>query len=342
MAELPTDPLDDAQVEKLVRFDEALRLGKEPAADPEIEPTQEFLRRLQSIWKRGAQRIGPYVIVGNLGQGSIGPAYLVEHSKSRERFVLKTLWPDLNANLMVQKIVIMAAQRNASTKAIDTAGQVTYVVSEYNPGPSLAQWRLRNPQPLAWPVAVSTVAKLADSLEVAHGKNIVHGNFKPTNLFLPAEGNITPANLHETTIRIAEFGFATAVLRARLPAYGGLPWPMPHYLAPEQLSHRRSKTEPASDIYALGVLLYELLTGRAPVAGMTRDEVYRALRDGTPPPPSRHRADLPPELDALVLKCLDKKPAERPKSARHFAAALRVLTQEKPRPAWWKQWFGWK
>jgi eukaryotic-like serine/threonine-protein kinase len=338
MAELPTDPLNDAHVAKLVQFDEALRLGKEPGADPEIEPTQEFLRRLQAVWKRGTQRIGRYTIIRILGQGSTGPSYLVEDSRRRP-FLLKTLWPDLNADRRAQQILLRAAECNAvlgMAKEVE-AGSIFYVVLEYHPGPALAEWRLRNPQPLAWPAAAATVAKLADTLEAAHRQGIVHGNVKPTNLFLPASADVTPANLHEVTIRVAEFGFG----RAWLNANSGLPWPMPQYLAPEQLSQRELRPEPASDVYALGVLLYELLTGRAPVAGITREEVRRAQRAAKPAGPSQYIAELPPALDALVFKCLQRKPSERPMSAQHLAGALRALTPEKPQPARWKQWLGW-
>src|SRR6266540_875436 len=103
MDNIPSDAFDDARVEQLVQFDEALRLGRDPAkdhrpADPQLDQAQQFLRRLQSVWKRSAPKIGPYVLIRSLGQGSLGLCYLVEDPRSRQELVLKVLWPELSAH----------------------------------------------------------------------------------------------------------------------------------------------------------------------------------------------------------------------------------------------------
>ena len=356
MANPPDDPWSDARIEQLVRFDESLRLGRDPAppaeaSDAEVIQTQEFLRRLQTVWNRTAQKIGPYVLIRNLGQGSLGPCYLVEDGKTRRPYVLKTLWPDLGAQAAVRQLLLQETKALQQLVHVDIAalrevravGAFCCVVSEYCPGPSLAQWRRTKPQPLTWEVAAHCGAKLAEVFECAHRRGIVHGNLKPTNLFLPAEGEVTPQNLDTVVIRIADFGLAKVIQETRLPALGGLPWPMPQYLAPEQLSQRRRTTEPASDLYALGVLLYELLTGRSPVKGATREEVFTRTRETMPPPLRQYCTDAPQALDALVLACLDKHPRNRPATAQHLADSLRaILPALKPtQPAWWKQWLGW-
>jgi serine/threonine-protein kinase len=348
----PDDLANDARVKQLVQFDEALRLGREPlakgAVDPELKETQDFLRRLQATWKRTPQRIGPYLLIRSLGQGAFGPTYFAEDA-ARQPFVLKTLWPDLSGNestlqRLLNEAKIVSDLRHAGIaelKTVSSPGTLFYAVWEYLPGRSLAEWRLRRPQPLAWPVAAQTVAKLADILDAAHTRGIVHGNLKPTNLFLAPGAEATPINLHEISIRIADLGLAKVILQSRVP---GLPWPMPQYLAPEQLGQRGQAAEPASDIYALGVLLYELLTGRLPIKGQTRDEMVRALRETTPPAPCQLGVDLPVDLDALAMKCLHRDPRQRPVSARQLVEALRALipiVEETPKPAWWKQWLGW-
>lgn len=357
MANADNDPWSDARIEQLVRFDESLRLGRDPAtpdlpADPDVDQAQQFLRRLQTVWKRTAQKIGPYVLIRNLGQGSVGPSYLVEDAQTRQPFVLKTLWPDLSVQAALRQSLLAEATslqqlshvQIAGVREMRAAGGFCYIVSEYSPGPSLARWRRSKPQPLAWESATQTVARLAEVLECAHRRGIVHGNLKPTNLFLPPLGEFTPSNLHEAAIRIADFGLAKAILEARLPAQGGLPWPMPQYLAPEQLSSRRRATGPASDVYALGVLLYELLTGRAPVKGATREEISSNTRETMPPPVRQYRPEIPATIDALVQSCLEKDPRNRPATAQHLADELRIVLpalKEEAQPPWWKQWVGW-
>ena len=356
MANPLPDRWDASRVDQLVRFDEALLQGRAapgaPDADPELEQAQAFLQRLQSVWKRKPQRIASYEIRQSLGQGSIGPCYLVEERITRQPYVLKVLWPDLSAQPQAQRLFLQEAKALklfqhvyvASVYEARAVGTFCYVVSRYHPGPSLAQWRRNRPQPIGWPVAAQCVAGLADILESAHRHGIVHGNLKPSNLFLPAEGETTIENLHERPICVSDLGLAKAIQQLRLPVQNGLPWPMPHYLAPEQLSNRRRPIEAASDLYALGVLLYELLTGRAPVKGTTRDEVFRHTSGIPAPSPRHYRPEIPKELEEILMTCLSKDPHSRPASARGLAEALRASTaslQLESQPAWWKQWLGW-
>jgi serine/threonine protein kinase len=353
---MSTSP-DDAQIDHLVQFDEALRLGRDPtpnpAPDADLKRTEEFLVRLQSLWPRPSQRIGPYTLVRSLGQGTIGPCYLAEESATRRPAVLKILWPDLCANAQLQQRLLQEARAVemvrgegiAPLREVRSAGSVCVVVSEYSPGPSLAQWRLKMPQPLAWEFGLVLAARLADVLATAHAQGISHGNLKPSNIFLPADKELTPANLHEAPLRLAEFALAKAVHQARLSTQGAHPWPMPQYLAPEQISQRCRSAEPACDVYALGVLLYELLTGRSPVKVTTREDVFAQTRGNAPPPLRHYRTEIPREVDDLVLRCLAKHPRDRFASGKPLAEALHALVPmpapEPPQPAWWKQWLGW-
>jgi serine/threonine-protein kinase len=349
---------DDARIDHLVRFDEALRLGRAPAPDlapdADLKRTEEFLLRMQSLWPRPLQRIGPYALVRSLGQGTIGPCYLAEESATRRPAVLRILWPDLCANAGLQQRLLQEAKGAellrgdgiAWLREVRQAGSVCIVVSDFSPGPSLAQWRVKMPQPLTWEIGLVLTARLADVLETAHAQGLSHGNLKPSNIFLPAEKELTPTNLHEAPVCLAEFALAKAVQQARLSAQGAHPWPMPQYLAPEQISQRCRSAEPACDVYALGVLLYELLTGRSPVKVTTREEVFAQTRGDAPPPLRHYRMEIPREVDDLVLRCLAKHPRDRFASGKPLAEALRALVPapvaEAPPPAWWKQWLGWR
>ena len=348
------DPRTDDGIDELVQFDEALRLGQAPAAaamDPELEETAQFLWRMNAIWPRQPKKIGPYTLIRGLGQGMIGPAYLVEDSARERSHVLKILWPDLSAHASLRRQLLRVGQavqqlghaNIASIREVREAGSLCLVVLDYCPGLSLAQWRRTHPHPLPWEGATTLIAQLADTLDTAHRGGLVHGNVKPSNLFLTQEPEITPSNLAEATIRVADFGLASAIQQARLPSRAALPWPMPQYLAPERLHHGSKSAEPTDDVYALGVLLYELLTSRSPVSGSTREELLAKARDASPLPPRQRRADIPEGLDAVVMRCLRRDPADRPASAKKLAESLRALlpTAKKESPGWWKQWLGW-
>jgi serine/threonine protein kinase len=355
MSSPPNELWNDDWIEQLVQFDEALRMGRAPAPnaplDPQFQDTQQFLLLLQSVWPRAPKKIGPYTLVNSLGQGTVGPSYLVEDPVSRQRCVLKILWPDLSAHPQTRqqfvrdaKAVVRLRHANiAAVREVRDSGPLCIVVSDYAPGSSLALWRRKKPQPLAWEVASALIVRLADILEFAHREGISHGNLKSSNIFLASTEEITPDSLPQATLRVSDFALAKAVQQTRLPSQAGLAWPMPQYLAPEQLQHRSQPPEPASDLYSLGVIWYDLLTGRCPVQGTTKEEIYARTFDAVPTP-RHYRPEVPSEVELLVLQCLHKMPRERPASAQHLADALRRLLPnvvEQKSPAWWKRWLGW-
>jgi serine/threonine-protein kinase len=343
----------DIWVRQLVDFDENLRLGRQPApgAEPDsrIDETCQFLLKLQAIWPRAPQKIGGYTLTRSLGQGTLGTTHLVEDTATRQAHVLKIVWPELCADpealaqLQVESRLLSQLRHAqiAALREIRDAGALWCIVGEYCPGPSVADWRRAHPQPLAWPIVVRIIAGLADTLDVAHRHGVTHGNLKPANLFLPDTAPLQDERIHEFVLKVGDFALGTAAQPIALRSGSGLPWPTPEYLAPEQVRRRARAVEPASDVYALGVLAYELLTGRCPVKGATRDEIIAQIRASAPPLPRQFRPDLPRDLESLVLDCLKKDPRERPASAKILADALRALAkpvEPGPQPAWWQRW----
>jgi serine/threonine-protein kinase len=353
---IPADPnaLGDSRRQQLVEFDEALRLGRPHDADLPVDAalqgTQDFLVFLHSVWRRPAKKIGSYTLIRNLGSGSIGPAYLVEEPRTKKLLVLRILWPDLHSNPVLQRRILADAKaaqllRHSGIlgiRQVRVTGSVCMFLSTYDEGLSLAEWRRANAAPISWEVAVAFIAKLADILEQAHTQGFTHGNLKPSNIFLPPDQVITPSHLHRAAVRVGEIGLGRSVLQSPRMSQNCLPWPMPHYLAPEQLARSEKSATPASDLYALGVLLYELLTNRSPVHGAGRDEIFQQTRDVTPTPPHQYCPEISEDVSDLVMKCLSKQPQRRHGSAKLLADACRALLpgaiEPKATASWWRRW----
>jgi WD40 repeat protein len=202
------------------------------------------------------------------------------------------------------------------------ADGVPYCVYEYLAGKSLADTCAG--QPLGERVAAETVQTLAHAVEYAHAQGVVHRDLKPANVLVSESG----------LLKIGDFGLAKDLRQeSDLTLAGELPG-SPSYMAPEQL--KGADVGPAVDVYALGAILYELLTGRPPFLGETSAETLVQVSTQEPLAPSRRREKLSRDLEAICLKCLSKEPPERYATAGELAADLRRYLAGQPtlaRPA---------
>ena len=194
---------------------------------------------------------------------------------------------------------------------------VPYVIMEYVEGPSLGE-RLKTEH---WSVedTATLVIALAEAAHHAHRHGIVHRDMKPANILLDAE----------RSPRIADFGLAvddTIRLEARGPVSGTLP-----YMAPEQVRGQTPQFDGRVDIWALGVILYEMLTGRRPFQGKTFKELSDNILHQDPKPPRQIDDTIPAELERITLKCLAKQPADRYTTAADLARDLRRWQQPRQR-----------
>lgn len=200
-----------------------------------------------------------------------------------------------------------------------------FLALEYIDGATLAQWLVRTPPS---PYQAATVLEpLARAIAAAHSRGIVHGALRPGSILLGKEQ--TPPSIAEALSslpspsslvpKVMNFGVL------ELLGAGGL---SPTYLAPEQLAGRAA--EPATDIYALGVILYEMLTGRPPFEGSSTAETTLLVRTLEPVEPRRLRPSVPLALESICLKCLEKEPSHRYRSAAELAEDLTRFLSNRP------------
>jgi serine/threonine-protein kinase len=265
-----------------------------------------------------------YEVLGVLGRGGMGVVYKARQVKANRLVALKMILagahagPDERARFLVEA---EAAARLAHPNIVPL-----YEVGEHAGLPFFSlglceggrlDQRLRQAPPTPTEAA-ALVEALARAVHYAHGKGVLHRDLKPANVLLDADG----------TPRIADFGLAK-LLGGPGQTCSGAVLGTPSYMAPEQAAGRKD-VGPAADVYGLGAVLYELLTGRPPFQGATFAETLAQALTDEPAPPARLRPGLAPDLEAVCLKCLRKAPAERYASAADLADDLRRFLDGEP------------
>jgi hypothetical protein len=193
-----------------------------------------------------------------------------------------------------------------------------YFTMEYVEGGSLAQKLAGAPLPTR--PAAQLVATLAEAMQVAHQGGVVHRDLKPANVLLTTDG----------TAKISDFGLARRMAGETALTQSGVPLGTPSYMAPEQARGQTRAIGPAVDVYALGAILYELLTGRPPFQGETSAETLLQVIQQEPVPPVRLNPRVPRGLETICLKCLHKEPGWRYSSARELADDLGRFVRGEP------------
>ena len=292
-----------------------------------------------------AGRLGRFRLLKKLGSGAFATVWLARDDLLRRDVALKVphaaarLEPDRGGRF-VREAQAAAALHHPNIVPVFEAGEaegVPYLATALCSGSTLAEWLAEQDAPLSPKLAAEIVHELAGAVEHAHEHRILHRDIKPGNVLLdPAATN---GRLPFTPM-LADFGLARVSDEDQLATADGHILGTPRYMAPEQASGCAKAIGPATDVYALGVLLYELLTRRHPIEGADSVDTLRRLSTELPRPPRQFRSAIPADLEAICLKCLEKSPHRRYATARELALDLqrfRAGVSTLARPIQWPE-----
>jgi len=273
---------------------------------------------------RGTTFASRYEIIEELGKGGMGEVYRVEDKKIKEEVALKLIKPEIaldkktierfsNELKMARKI----AHRNVC-KMYDLGEEkgTPYITMEYVPGEDLKSF-IRRSEQLTAGKSISIAKQVCDGLEEAHKLGVIHRDLKPSNIMIDKEGNA----------HIMDFGIARSVTGKGITG-AGVMIGTPEYMSPEQVDGK--ETDQRSDIYSLGVMLYEMVTGRVPFEGETPLGIAMKHKSEMPKDPREINAQIPEDLSHSILKCLQKDKESRYQSADHLFNDLNNIEKGIP------------
>jgi hypothetical protein len=268
------------------------------------------------------ERVGGYEILGELGRGGMGVVYQARQPGLGRLVALKMIAGGAEGQARFQlEAETVARLQHPNIVQIYEIGSDNgrpFVALEYVAGGSLAE-RLRG-NVLEPAAAAGLLLTLARAVQHAHEQGVIHRDLKPANVLLTAGG----------TPRIADFGLAKCLDLEHGQTASGLIMGTPSYMPPEQAEGRHRVVGPAADVYALGAVLYECLTGRPPFKGASVIDTIRAVVAEEPVSPSRLQSKTPRDLETICLKCLQKEPAKRYASAADLADDLQRSLDGQP------------
>ena len=281
--------------------------------------------------------LGRFQILKVLGQGGFARVFLARDPQLNREVALKVPRPAMFTASGAQT----RFEREARAAAIlshpnivpvfesGAIGPISYIASGYCPGTSLDKWLAKEKKRGDLSVAVAIVSRLSDAVQHAHVRGVIHRDLKPANILIEYRSESTLDQICDS-VRITDFGLAKVCAGPdEMLTTDGAIVGTPAYMSPEQADG----TQPigfASDIYSLGVVLYELLTGRLPLLGKTQIATLQKVASDPPPRPSKYNKSIPPELDAICLKCLNKQPVQRYHSAFDLMLDLQNWLEDRP------------
>lgn len=268
---------------------------------------------------------GRYQILQQVGAGGMAIVYLTRDLDLQRQVAVKQLRENFadDAEFRVRFLQEARAAANLVHPNIVTIYDFgrdpkdVYIVMEYVEGTDL-KTLLRRRSPLPHPEAIRLMLKICDGVGYAHRAGLVHCDLKPHNILIS----------NSDRIKITDFGISRALATISPDEQLDVVWGSPQYFSPEQAAGMAPS--PASDVYSLGVILYEMLTGRLPFEAADMDMLAELHQVAPVIPPSTYDPSIPPELDQITAKVLSKEPAARYRTADQLGQVLTTFSEEQP------------
>jgi len=274
------------------------------------------------------QIVAGYEILGELGRGGMGVVYQARQVKLNRVVALKMILTGSHAG--AADLARFRTEAEAVASLQHTNIVQIFEVGEHEGRPFFSLEHVEGGSLAGTPLSAGAAARLVETLaramHAAHQRGIIHRDLKPGNILLTADG----------TPKISDFGLAKRLNMDTGQTQSGALMGTPSYMAPEQARGEAREIGPAADVYALGAILYECLTGRPPFLAATAFDTIRQVINEEPVPPRRFQSKTPRNLETICVKCLEKKPARRYASAHELAEDLRRFQAKEPiraRPA---------
>lgn len=319
-------------------------LGESPSLSHFVERFPDYSDRLrdQVMWHEAISDVSPAITKGPptiagitvgelLGRGGMASVYRATDDATGQTIAVKVLASEharqpVRAARFRREVSALLRLHHPNIVTAMSTGEADgrpYIVMELCAGGSLAA--LMNGKPLAWKSAVFALCDLAGAIEYAHNQGVIHRDLKPGNVLLnPVK--VPGATGFPFIPKVSDFGLAKCLigmepgLTATRESLG-----TPAYMSPELTTGARS-ADPRADVYGLGAILYEMLTGRPPFVAPSAVEVVRKVRDDLPVPPDEINSRVPTAVASVCLKCLEKDPNDRYQSAGELLRALEVMS----------------
>lgn len=308
-----------SEVESLIAHDHAGSFMDEPA----FEDATRLLTWNRTSFLRG-QQLGPYKILDQIGAGGMGEVYLALHERTNRKVALKLLFPSFikdeqRAWRFQQEAHAVLALNHPNIVTIYDIGQaggIHFIATEFIEGETLRARMAR--APLEMNEALDIAIQVAGALAAAHQAGVVHRDIKPENIMLRPDGYVKVLDFGLAKLT-ESYSQATASSRARIDTEPGLVMGTARYMSPEQA--RGLPVDARTDIWSLGVVLYEMVTGHAPFEGATSTDVIISIVEKEP-------AEVPAQLEMIVKKALAKDTAERFHAVTDLLTDLRSLKRD--------------
>lgn len=302
---------------------------------------------------RGSEpaRIGRFQIIRELGRGGCGIVFLAHDPSLERRVALKVPRPEALVSGEMRERFLREAHVAArldhphvvAVHEVGEEGAICYIASAYCEGPTLREWLTEREQPVSPQQAAQLVAELAAAVGYAHAHGVLHRDIKPSNVLLArrdaADGNEVERSgakggpVFGFVPKLSDFGLAKLLEGEADVTRTGALLGTPAYMAPEQAQGAHEQIGPRTDVYALGAILYEVLTGCPPFRGAGEADTLRRIVNDEVLPPRRRRADVPSDLEAICLRALEKNPLARYATAEELADDLQRFLRHEPTAA---------